>query len=103
MPSIILVCEVNVGMGHLTRMLIIASALSRHFRVVLIVVTAENLHLDAPPEIEIYVINRPAPERWGGHRAVKAEMLAIVANTRPAAVIVEHFPFGRHTSIFYLL
>jgi predicted glycosyltransferase len=29
--------------------------------------------------------------------------VGIVAETQPAAVIVEYFPFGRHASAFYLL
>jgi len=59
MSSVVLICEVNLGMGHITRMLIIASALARGFRVMLIVVTAESLQIEAPPGVEIHILNRP--------------------------------------------
>jgi predicted glycosyltransferase len=100
MPSVVLICEVNVGMGHITRMLILAAALSRRFRVFLIVVTGESLHIDAPPGVEVHIVTRPEITVY---RGIAARMLDIVREAKPSAAIVEYFPFGRHPSVFYML
>jgi predicted glycosyltransferase len=102
-PSIVLVCEVNLGVGHLTRMLILASALSQRFRVVLIVVAPDSQQFETPADVELHVINRPKPPSPGNLQTVAAKMLGIAAEVRPAVVIVEYFPFGRHASLPYFL
>jgi predicted glycosyltransferase len=84
-------------------MLILASALSHRFRVVLIVITVYSLEIEPPAGVELHVLRRPATRAQTNFPALTSEMLAIATAARPAAVIVEYFPFGRHISIFYLL
>jgi predicted glycosyltransferase len=103
MQSVLMICEVNLGMGHLARMLNAGRALSRDFKVALVIVTAEPIEIDVPDKIEVQFIYRPRPPILSGHQTVTAGLLEIAKELQPAAIIVEFFPFARHASVFYLL
>ena len=101
--SVVLVCEVNLGWGHFTRMLILASAMSRRFRVVLVVIATDSLQIETPAGVELHVLQRPAPPTPSRLQPLGSKMLGIVAEARPVAVMIEYFPFGRHASVPFLL
>jgi len=103
MQSVLLICELNLGIGHLSRMMILGSALSRRFRVVLVVITESAPEIEPRSGIELHVILRNPSAVTKEHRATEAALLQVAEDLRPAAIIVEYFPFGRAASAFFFL
>jgi predicted glycosyltransferase/Ser/Thr protein kinase RdoA (MazF antagonist) len=107
-PSLLLHCQHAVGLGHLTRSLALAGALSQRFDVVVLSGGKVPRHVSVPPGVELVQLPPLARDRQG--RLVSADrrrtveranvlrrraILQAVALRRPAVVVVELFPFGR--------
>ncbi len=107
-PSLLLHCQHAVGLGHLTRSLALAGALSQRFDVVVLSGGKVPGHVSVPLGVELVQLPPLARGRQG--RLVSADrrrtverasalrrqaILEAVALRRPAVVVVELFPFGR--------
>ncbi len=103
MQSVLLICELNLGIGHLSRMMILGSALSHRFRVVLVVLTEFTTEIESRPGIEVRIILRDPSAVMKQHRLTEAALLEVAGDLRPDAIIVEYFPFGRLASAFFFL
>lgn len=115
-PQLLLYCQHSVGIGHLMRSLLLASALMRHFRVTLLNGGPVPDGIDVPAGIEI--VDLPPLGMLDGHALVsrdagfdvegaKAQRRATVMDTyrrvAPAVLLIELFPFGRKKFAFELL
>jgi len=107
-PVLLLYCQHSVGVGHLTRSLALAAALSRRFEVIF-------LNGGPPPDgfvvpAGVDLVNLPALGTDDGHAIVsrdrrfsveearglrRAKVLELFAWRRPDVVLIELFPFGR--------
>jgi predicted glycosyltransferase len=107
-PALLFYCQHSVGLGHLTRSYALSAALAQRFRVVLACGGAlpDGIEPPAGPElVELPPLGVGAAARFVSHdprytveRAweVRAELLLrTFRSLRPAAVLVELFPFGR--------
>jgi predicted glycosyltransferase/tRNA A-37 threonylcarbamoyl transferase component Bud32 len=107
-PALLLHCQHAVGLGHLTRSLALAGALSQRFDVVVLSGGKVPRHVTVPPGVELVQLPPLARDRRGrlvsadGRRTVERAstlrrqlILEAVAARRPAVVVVELFPFGR--------
>jgi predicted glycosyltransferase len=107
-PALLFYCQHSLGLGHLTRSLAIARALSERFRLVLLSGGRVPRGIPLPRGIE--VIELPpvglAPDgtlvsrdgRRGVERAIELRremILKAYRRYRPRVVLVELFPFGR--------
>jgi predicted glycosyltransferase len=89
-PRLLLHCHHSLGLGHLVRSLTLAEALAARFRVTLLCGGELPSAVVPPPGVELV----PLPPQ--GHSVVRRDrVLAAFRATRPAAVVVELFPFGR--------
>jgi predicted glycosyltransferase len=115
-PRLILYCQHSVGMGHLVRSLTLADALSDRFDVVLLSGGAVPPELTVPPAVRVvplpplghddgYELVSRDPHRSLEvvKRARARRVLSELRAVRPAAVIVELYPFGRRKFAFELL
>lgn len=107
-PTLLLWCQHSLGIGHLTRSFALAAALARHFRVVFlnggplppgVQAPAGVERIDLPPlgmDDGHTVVSRDAGFDVEAARAARHRLIAdTVQRTRPAALLVELFPFGR--------
>lgn len=107
-PAILFYCQHSLGMGHLVRSLALAGSLVERFRVVLLNGGRLPKGIRIHPRIEI--VNLPPlgideanqlvshDKRISVERALDRRRTMIVTcfeELRPAAIIVELFPFGR--------
>lgn len=107
-PTLLFHCQHSLGMGHLVRSLALVEALGERFRVVLL--NGGRMPPGIPIPAAEQVVQLPAIGMDGdgalrsldGRRtleraqAVRAELvLEAFRETRPQAVVVELFPFGR--------
>ena len=114
--TVLLYCQHSLGIGHLTRSFALAAALRERFRVVFLNGGPLPPGLDAPEGIER--VDLPPLGMDEGHAlvsrqagvsvaAARAERQALIAATtarvRPAALVLELFPFGRMKFIGELL
>lgn len=107
-PVVLLYCHHSVGLGHLVRSLAVAQALAARFRVVVCSGGAIPEGFATPPGIELVALPPVGagasgqltsldplltlPQAWAARRAL---LRTLARELRPAAVIVELFPFGR--------
>jgi predicted glycosyltransferase len=107
-PSVLFYCQHSVGLGHLTRSFTLSAALAKRFRVVLACGGALPDAIEPPAGVELvrlpplgvgatsrFVSQDP---RYTLERAWEARsqlLLRTIRSLRPAAVLVELFPFGR--------
>jgi predicted glycosyltransferase len=107
-PALLLYCQHSVGLGHLMRSYALSAALAERFRVVLVCGGAlpdgirppGGVHVVALPPLGIGADGRFASQdpRYTLEQAWTARRERILATfraLRPAAVVVELFPFGR--------
>jgi predicted glycosyltransferase len=107
-PSLLMYCQHSVGLGHLTRSLALAGALADRFAVLLLSGGAVPGHVSPPPGVEVVQLPPLLVEEGVGlvsgdrrrtvarAKALRARALVeAVRSRRPAAVVVELFPFGR--------
>lgn len=107
-PALLFYCQHSLGIGHLTRSLALAAALTQHFRVVFLNGGRLPPGLQVPADVER--IDLPPLGMDDGHTLVSRDarhnvpaalaqrqrlMLQALARTRPAVLLVELFPFGR--------
>ncbi len=109
-PTALYYCQHSVGLGHLVRSLAIAEALTVGFRVVVVSGGAIPRELSVPPDVELVAL--PTIEASDGrgstlisldpqlqlHDAwqLRREILVnLLKSLRPAALVIELFPFGR--------
>jgi predicted glycosyltransferase len=107
-PALLFYCQHSVGLGHLVRSFALAGALAERFRVVLLCGGRVPGSLRPPPDVELV----PLPALGVGPngaftshdarltvedaRVVRREaILSTFRALRPAAVVIELFPFGR--------
>jgi len=105
-PALLFYCQHSLGLGHAIRSFALASALSAHFRVVLACggrLPAGLAHRDGVELIALPALasrNGTLVPRGGtslaeARRGRLTLLLDALRTLRPAAVIVELFPFGR--------
>jgi predicted glycosyltransferase len=107
-PAILFYCQHSLGMGHLVRSLALADRLSRRFHVMLLnggrlpagIKVPSNIQLVNLPPLGIDEANQLVShdKRISVERALdrRRKMIRVTFdNLRPAAVLVELFPFGR--------
>ena len=107
-PALLFYCQHSLGLGHLTRSLALARALSERFRVVLLSGGRVPGELALPPGVEVVglppvglaadgtLVSRD--RRRGLERAMelRREMIGdAYRRHRPRVVLIELFPFGR--------
>ncbi|WP_448203917.1 glycosyltransferase family protein [Azospirillum sp. sgz302134] len=91
MPTILMYCQVSYGAGHWVRTAALASELLRRFRVVLAVRGTPGTDAVPAPGVEIRQLNDDVT------------LAGLVERERPAAIVVEYFPFGRQEAADELL
>ena len=107
-PALLFYCQHSVGLGHLMRSYALCAALSERFRVVLLCGGALPDGIRPPAGVEIVALPALGVGPGGGFvshdprytldeawAARSEHILAAFRRTRPAAVLVELFPFGR--------
>jgi predicted glycosyltransferase len=107
-PPLLFYCQHSVGLGHLMRSYALCERLAERFRVVLVCGGPLPRGIAPPSCVEIVALpalgigpagrfvshhpNLPVERAWAARRE---RILATVQSLRPAAVLVELFPFGR--------
>jgi predicted glycosyltransferase len=107
-PALLLYCQHSVGLGHLMRSYALSAALAERFRVVLLCGGAVPAGIRPPAGVRVVALpplGVGADGRFASHdprytleqawAARQARILATFRALRPAAVVVELFPFGR--------
>src|SRR3954470_21995436 len=106
-PALLLYCQHSVGLGHLARSLALAEGLAERFEVTLLSGGPLPENVQAPAGVELVqlsplgmtagkLISRDGARTVDDAFALRREMLlATLRRTRPAAVVIEMFPFGR--------
>jgi predicted glycosyltransferase len=107
-PSLVFYCQHSLGLGHLTRSWSVAEALSSHFRVTLWCGGPLPEGLTPPTSCEIVALPPIVVDEEGRLVSLDSRypvetalevrrdtMLRCLATERPAAVVIELFPFGR--------
>ncbi len=115
-PGLLFYCQHSVGMGHLVRSLALADALSARFDVTLLSGGAVPAEVRVPGAIRLvslpplghgdgYELVSRDPQRTveSAQRVRVARILDELGTVRPAAVIVELYPFGRRKFAFELV
>jgi predicted glycosyltransferase len=85
-PCLLLHCQHSLGLGHLVRTFALAAALADRFRVTVLCGGELPDTLPRPDGVEVV----PLPSAHRGE-----VVLSVFRARRPAAVVVELFPFGR--------
>lgn len=106
-PALLLYCQHSVGLGHLARSLALAEGLAERFEVTLLSGGPLPDGVEAPAGVQLVqlpplgmtggkLISRDGARTVDDAFALRREtLLATLRRTRPAAVVVEMFPFGR--------
>jgi len=107
-PALLLYCQHSVGLGHLMRSYALSAALAERFRVVLLCGGAVPAGIRPPAGVRVvalpplgigaggrFVSHDPRYTLEAAWAARHARILATFRALRPAAVVVELFPFGR--------
>ena len=107
-PSLVLYCQHSLGLGHLSRSWRLAGALSEHFRVTVWCGGPLPQTIGPPASCDIVafpplVVNEEGrlvslDARYTADQALELRrdtMLHYLATERPAALVIELFPFGR--------
>lgn len=115
-PVLLMYCQHSLGIGHLTRSFAIADALTRVFDVVFLNGGRLPPGIPVPPAVSI--VDLPPLGMEDGHSLMsrddsvavptaqalrRACLLQVLEKYRPAALVVELFPFGRKKFAFELL
>src|SRR5262245_62091793 len=108
LPTLLFYCQHSLGIGHLTRSFALARPLQQRFRVVFlnggrlpdgvsVPAGVECIHL--PPlgmDEGLAIVSRDAEVDLATARAERRRVIEqAVADTHPAVLLVELFPFGR--------
>ena len=107
-PALLFWCQHSVGLGHLARAHALCAALVERFRVVLVCGGALPEGIAPPSGVEVVALPAlgvGAGGRFGSHDPAlsvdrawtlrRERLLAVYGAVRPAAVLVELWPFGR--------
>jgi len=105
-PSILVHCQHSLGLGHLVRTFVLAGAFAQRFRVTVLCGGEVPETLPRPDALEVVPlpplggIDGPLVSRAGLDVRRELErrreiVLSVFRARRPAAVVVELFPFGR--------
>jgi predicted glycosyltransferase len=95
-PSLLFHCHHTLGLGHLSRSFALTDALAERFRVTLLSGGAVPAGLQPPAGVEL--VRLPALDGAPDAPARRRRLvLAHAERVRPAAIVVELFPFGRKT------
>ena len=105
-PALLFYCQHSLGLGHAVRSFALAGALTTHFRVVLAcggelpdgLVHSDGVELIALPALASRngkLVPRGGASLGDARRRRLALLLETLRTLRPAAVVVELFPFGR--------
>jgi predicted glycosyltransferase len=109
-PAVLYYCQHSVGLGHLVRSLAIADALSEGFRVVVASGGAVPPELAVPAGVELVALPAIGSSDGRGSHLISVEvgvdldevwrrrrqiLMNLLEELRPAAVVIELFPFGR--------
>lgn len=107
-PALLFYCQHSLGLGHLSRSLALSRALAEHFHLTLLSGGALPPDIQAPPGVDIVPLAPLTLDEAGklasADRALPLEqarvrrrqtMLDALDRTRPRAMVVELFPFGR--------
>src|SRR2546425_4667062 len=97
-PVIVIICEVFFGLGHLSRVSTLAIWLARRFRVVMILIGDVTTDVDVPKNIELVRFARPSYAHDPVGPSLSSSLVDLVVRLKPAVLLVEYFPFGRHFS-----
>jgi predicted glycosyltransferase len=108
-PSLLFYCQHSSrGIGHLTRGLALATELGRHFNLVLLSGGKIPRFVSLPPNVEVVYL--PPTERTADDKLVSGDrrrslertlelrrqiVMQVFERLRPAAIVVEYYPFGR--------
>jgi predicted glycosyltransferase len=108
LPSLLFYCQHSLGIGHLTRSFALARALQAHFRVVFLNGGRLPQGLSVPAGVRCIhlpplgmddghtLVSRDAGVDLASARTERRRLIErAVADTRPALLLVELFPFGR--------
>jgi predicted glycosyltransferase len=106
-PALLLHCQHSLGLGHLVRSFALAEAIAERFRVTVVCGGELPESLPAPAGLEVVplppigthrgeLVSRDSGIALGRALELRRErVLATFRSLRPAAVVVELFPFGR--------
>jgi predicted glycosyltransferase len=107
-PALLFYCQHSVGLGHLMRSYALCAALAERFRVVLLcggslpegIARPRNVEIVALPPLGVgpdgrFESRHPQLSVERAWAARRERILATLRAVRPAAVLVELFPFGR--------
>jgi predicted glycosyltransferase len=107
-PTLLFYCQHSVGLGHLMRSYALTAALAEHFRVVLLCGGPLPDGIRPPAGVQVVALPPLGVGRDGGFishdprytveqawEARGERILAAFRALRPAAVVVELYPFGR--------
>ena len=107
-PALLFYCQHSVGLGHLMRSYALCARLAERFRVVLVCGGPLPRGIEPPAGVEIvalpplgvgpagrFVSHEPRVPVERAWEARRERILATARSVRPAAVLVELFPFGR--------
>jgi predicted glycosyltransferase len=107
-PALLWYCQHSVGLGHLVRSYALCAALADRFRVVLLCGGALPEAIRPPAGVQVLALPPLGVGEGGGFvshdprysldqawSVRRARILAAYRAVRPAAVVVELFPFGR--------
>ncbi len=107
-PSLLFYCQHSLGVGHLVRSLVVASAFASRFRVVFLNGGPRPKAITFPDTIEVInipplgldadgrLVSRDRRRTMEGARAVRRKtILETFRRLRPEAIFIELFPFGR--------
>jgi predicted glycosyltransferase len=106
-PGLLLYCQHSLGLGHAVRSFALAASLAERFRVVVACggelpdgfTPQEDVELAELPSVSAAadgaLVSRGPGSLGEARRRRRRRLLAIFRSLRPAALVVELFPFGR--------
>jgi predicted glycosyltransferase len=107
-PELLFYCQHSLGLGHLSRSLALCDALAQRFRVTLLcggklpqsVTPPDGVHLVALPPVgattDGRIVSRDGRRGLERARELRREIiLRTFRSTRPQAILIEFFPFGK--------
>lgn len=98
MHCVLLICELNLGMGHFARTSRLAEAMVDRFRVVLLVITDFPVPLVAPDCVDLRTLSSKEAKSRLDAWPIQSSLLDIAREIQPDAIFIEYFPFGRVSS-----
>jgi len=103
MSSVLLICELCMGMGHLSRTSRLAEAMVSRFRVLLLLITDLPVALKAPDGVELRILSYAEAEAAANRWPIESPLHTLAHEFQPDVIGIEYFPFGRRNSkVMYL-